>query len=82
MIVFTMGTKLLTSVTKLFAKERDINKAPPISKVIHIFGKLFTKCIDLLTKVSKKSTLQTYPERKWRKALRDVLMGCRQKADH
>jgi hypothetical protein len=70
-----MSGKLLTSGPKLFAIERDIHKAPAGSEVIHNFGKLFTNCIDLLTKVSKKSTLQPFPERKLRKPLGDVLTG-------
>ena len=70
-----MDGKLLTSGPRLFATRRDIHKAASASKVIHNFGKLFTKCIDLLTKVSKKSTLQTFTKRKFRKALGEVLMG-------
>ena len=67
--IFTMGSKLLTRRPKLFSKNGDIHKGRPNRKVIHSFGKLSTKCIDLLTKVSKKTTLRMYPEREVRKAL-------------
>jgi hypothetical protein len=53
---------LLTAGSELFTKEGDIHKPITARKVIHNFGKLLTNCIDLLTKMSKKSTLQLFPE--------------------
>jgi hypothetical protein len=57
--MFTIGYKLLTYGLGLFTEKRDIHKSPKIRpdkftirKVIHNLGKLFTKCNDLLTKMT------------------------------
>ena len=77
---------MLTSELKLLTGEPDIHKTAEALKVIHKSGKLSTKCIDLLTKVSKKSTLQAFHKRKTGNRRVSVLvdseMGCRRKTGH